>query len=135
VDSAEYRGLVRAVVAAIPPGRVMSYGSIAAYLAEVSGRASPRLVGHVMAIDGDGLPWHRVVRESGHPVRGLEARALRRLRDEHAPLGRGGLRVEMGAAAWSPDRPPAAFVAELGLGRDLPPVRRPEPPELPPDLA
>jgi alkylated DNA nucleotide flippase Atl1 len=118
---AEYRRLVRAVVASIPPGRVMSYGSIAAYLAEVSGRASPRLVGHVMAIDGDGVPWHRVVRESGRPVRGLEARALRRLRDEHAPLARGGLRIDMAAARWSPDRPPAVFVAALGAGlpRDL----------------
>ena len=108
----EYRRLVRAVVAAIPAGRVMSYGSIAAYLADVSGRASPRLVGHVMAIDGDGVPWHRVVRESGRPVRGLEARALRRLRDEGVPLARGGLRVDMRQAAWSPDRPPGAMLVD-----------------------
>ncbi|HEY2916759.1 MAG TPA: MGMT family protein [Candidatus Limnocylindrales bacterium] len=108
-----YRRLVRAVVAAIPAGRVMSYGAIAAYLAEVSGRASPRLVGHVMAIDGDGVPWHRVVREDGRPVRGLEARALRRLRVEGAPLAPGGLRVDLAAAAWAPDRPPAVFERDL----------------------
>jgi methylated-DNA-protein-cysteine methyltransferase related protein len=109
----EYRGLVRAVVASIPPGRVMSYGSIALYLADISGRVSPRLVGHVMAIDGDGVPWHRVVRESGRPVRGLEARALRRLRAEGAALATGGLRIDMRLAAWSPDRPPAAILADL----------------------
>jgi methylated-DNA-protein-cysteine methyltransferase related protein len=116
VTPLEYRRLVRAVVAAIPPGRVMSYGSIATYLAEVSGRASPRLVGHVMAIDGDGVPWHRVVRESGHPVRGLEARALRRLRDEGAPLATGGRRIDMSRASWAPERPPTSLLGELELG-------------------
>ena len=30
-----------------------------------------------------------------------------------APLARAGLRIDMRAAAWSPDRPPAAFVAGL----------------------
>jgi alkylated DNA nucleotide flippase Atl1 len=108
---AEYRRAVRAVVAAIPPGRVMAYGQIAAYLAELSGRASPRLVGQVMARHGDGLPWHRVVRESGLPARGHEARALRLLRDEGAPLCRGGLRVDMAAAAWSPPDPAAVLLS------------------------
>jgi methylated-DNA-protein-cysteine methyltransferase-like protein len=114
LSPAEYRRAVRAVVAAIPPGRVMAYGAIAAYLAELTGRASPRLVGHVMAIDGDGLPWHRVVRHDGRPARGLEARALRRLRDEGAPLcGVPAVRVDMAAGAWSPDRPPALLVEDL----------------------
>lgn len=108
---AEYRRAVRAVVAAIPVGRVMAYGAIAAYLAELSGRASPRLVGQIMARHGDGLPWHRVVRESGHPARGHEARALRRLRDEGAPLSRRGVRVEIGRAAWSPAEPAAVLLA------------------------
>ena len=108
----QYRHAVRAVVASIPPGRVMSYGAIAAYLADLTGRMSPRLVGHVMARDGDDLPWHRVVRESGHPARGLEARALRRLRDEGTPLTRRGQRVDMASASWSPDRPPELFLAD-----------------------
>jgi len=102
---AEYRLAVRSVVASIPAGRVMSYGAIAAYLAEWSGRASPRLVGGIMARDGDGLPWHRVVRADGRPARGHEARALRRLRDEGAPLRRD--RVDMRSAAWGPERPPS----------------------------
>jgi methylated-DNA-protein-cysteine methyltransferase-like protein len=108
---AEYRSAVRAVVAAIPPGRVMAYGEIAAYLAEVSGRASPRLVGQVMARHGQGLPWHRVVREGGLPARGHEARALRLLRDEGALFRRSGLRIEMSAAAWAPPDPASVLLS------------------------
>lgn len=106
ITPAAYRRLVRAVVASIPPGRVMAYGAIAGYLAEVTGRASPRLVGQVMARHGDGLPWHRVVRADGQPARGHEARALRLLREEGTPLARGGHRVDIRLAAWGPDRPP-----------------------------
>jgi methylated-DNA-protein-cysteine methyltransferase related protein len=105
---AAYRRAVLTVVAAIPPGRVMTYGAIAGYLAELSGRASARLVGHVMALDGDGVPWHRVVRHGGLPVRGLEARVLRRLRDEGVPLR--GSRVDMAQAAWSPEAPAAVLL-------------------------
>jgi methylated-DNA-protein-cysteine methyltransferase-like protein len=111
VTPADYRRAVRIVVAAIPPGRVMAYGQIAAYLAEVSGRASPRLVGQVMARHGDGLPWHRVVRENGLPARGHEPGALRLLRAEGAPLRRGGLRLDMASAAWSPPDPAAVLLS------------------------
>jgi len=114
---AEYRRAVRGVVAAIPPGRVMAYGAIAAYLAEPTGRASPRLVGQIMARHGDGLPWHRVVRESGHPARGHEARALRRLRDEGTPLRHRGLSVDMAHAAWSPGEPAVVLLARSATDR------------------
>lgn len=107
----EYRSLVRAVVASIPPGRVMSYGAIAAYLADGSGRASPRLVGQIMARHGDGLPWHRVVRSDGQPARGHEARALASLWREGAPVR--GRRVLMEQAAWTPETPPIALRARL----------------------
>lgn len=90
----------------------MAYGAVAAYLADVTGRASPRLVGQVMARHGDGLPWHRVVRADGQPARGHEAQALRLLRDEGAPFTRGGRRVDMRVAAWGPDRPPGQPVSE-----------------------
>lgn len=99
-----YRARVRDVVGSIPAGRVMSYGSIAAYLADATGRASPRLIGQIMARHGDGLPWHRVVRSDGRPARGHEAGALRRLRDEGAPLIHD--RVDMATGRWCPERPP-----------------------------
>jgi methylated-DNA-protein-cysteine methyltransferase related protein len=108
VTPGAYRRAVLAVVAAIPPGRVMAYGSIAGYLAEVSGRASPRLVGQIMARDSSAVPWHRVVRESGLPARGHEARALELLLADGTPVR--GIRVDMPRAAWRPDAPAAVLL-------------------------
>jgi len=51
------------LVAQIPPGRVMSYGGIAA---ELGSRAS-RQVGKVMAYSGHEVPWWRVVHADGRP--------------------------------------------------------------------
>jgi methylated-DNA-protein-cysteine methyltransferase-like protein len=85
----------------------MAYGAIARYLAEASGRASPRLVGQIMARGTEPVPWHRVVRSNGAPARGHEPEALRRLRDDGTPfLDDRRLRVDMARAAWSPQRPP-----------------------------
>lgn len=120
VSATAYLRLVRAVVASIPPGRVMAYGAIARYLADVTGGASPRLVGQVMARHGEGLPWHRVVRADGQPARGHEARALRLLRAEGTPLARGRLRVDMRLAAWGPDRPPGQVASEAGSSGRMP---------------
>jgi alkylated DNA nucleotide flippase Atl1 len=69
---------VRALVAAIPAGRVTTYGDIAS-AAEVS---SPRIVGWIMRTDSADLPWHRVVTASGRPARHLAARQLELLRAE-----------------------------------------------------
>ena len=46
---------------AIPPGRVASYGEVAAR----AGERSARLVGYVLRTDGADLPWHRVLRSDG----------------------------------------------------------------------
>ena len=91
---------VLAVVEQIPAGRVMSYGDIAEYL----GRSGPRLVGAVMSRHGAGVPWWRVVRADGHPVRGLEDRALGHLIDDDTPLR--GDRVDMARASHTPGVPP-----------------------------
>jgi alkylated DNA nucleotide flippase Atl1 len=105
VTPEEYRDAVLDLVERIPPGRVMSYGGIAGYLADWSGRASPRLVGQILARHGRRpVPWHRVVQSSGRVARGHEAEALRRLAAESTPLHAG--RVDMRRAAWSPDEPP-----------------------------
>jgi len=118
VTTDEYRAAVIAVVRSIPRGRVMSYGAIADYLAEVSGRRSSRLVGHVLARTNENIPWQRVVRHDGSPARGHEARALRLLRNDDAPLVRE--RVAMQGAAWSPPLDPASFVtAALQPGRNV----------------
>ena len=69
---------VRALVAAIPSGRVATYGDIAA-AAKLS---SPRIVGWIMRTDSSDLPWHRVITASGRPARHLTTRQLELLRAE-----------------------------------------------------
>ncbi|OBA80235.1 DNA methyltransferase [Mycobacterium sp. 1164966.3] len=69
---------VRFLVAAIPPGRVATYGDIAA----VAGLSSPRIVGWIMRTDSSDLPWHRVITASGRPARHLTTRQLELLRAE-----------------------------------------------------
>ncbi len=70
----DYAEEVLAVVERIPPGRVMSYGSIAA----VVGGAGPRQVGRVLALEGGGVPWWRVVRADGSLVKGHRQKELLR---------------------------------------------------------
>ena len=69
---------VRALVAAIPSGRVATYGDIAS----VAGLSSPRIVGWIMRTDSSDLPWHRVITASGRPARHLSTRQLELLRAE-----------------------------------------------------
>ncbi|GEE03951.1 DNA methyltransferase [Gordonia spumicola] len=73
---------VRALVAAIPPGKVSTYGDLAAE----AGLSSPRIVGWIMRTDSADLPWHRVVPASGRPATGLRSRQLAKLRAEGTPI-------------------------------------------------
>ena len=82
------------VVERIPPGRVMSYSDIAEYL----GSNAPRAVGRVMAHQGGGVPWHRVLRADGTTAPHLAGRQLALLAAEGVPI-RGG-RVDMRQARW-----------------------------------
>jgi alkylated DNA nucleotide flippase Atl1 len=70
---------VREVIAAIPAGSVLAYGDVAAQ-AGIPGRA--RLVGRILAEDGQDLPWHRVLRADGTPTPRLATEQLSRLRAE-----------------------------------------------------
>jgi methylated-DNA-protein-cysteine methyltransferase related protein len=81
---------VRAVVRAIPPGQVRSYGEVAAE-AELR---SARLVGRILAVDGHDLPWHRVVRADGSLAKGDRQRQL--LLREEIPMN--GDRVDLRVA-------------------------------------
>ena len=89
------------VVEEIPPGRVLSYGEVALLVAERLGSGGgPRQVGQVMARYGAAVPWWRVVRADGQPVRGLEAEASERLRAEGTPMR--GPRVVLAEARYRP---------------------------------
>lgn len=69
---------VRALVASIPAGRVVTYGD----LASAAGLSSPRIVGWIMRTDSADLPWHRVITASGRPARQLATRQRELLRAE-----------------------------------------------------
>jgi alkylated DNA nucleotide flippase Atl1 len=68
----------RALIAAIPAGRVATYGDIAT----AAGLSSPRIVGWILATDAADLPWHRVITASGRPARHLRSAQLELLRAE-----------------------------------------------------
>ena len=91
-----YDERVLAVVAAVPPGRVMSYGDVAEYL----GAGGPRQVGQVMSRSHGEVPWWRVVHADGSPPAGKEDECLRELRAEATPLRPDGARVDMRRARW-----------------------------------
>jgi methylated-DNA-protein-cysteine methyltransferase-like protein len=72
---------VRALVAQIPSGRVVTYGD----LADAAALSSPRIVGWIMRTDSSDLPWHRVISASGRPAPHLATRQLELLRAEGVP--------------------------------------------------
>ncbi|TDW29584.1 MGMT family protein [Cryobacterium psychrophilum] len=93
---------VLGIVDAIPPGRVMTYGDVAAVL----GSRAARAVGQVMARYGTDMPWWRVVRAGGHPPIEHEDRALEHYLAEGTPLvprtPTHAYRIDYAAARWSP---------------------------------
>ena len=53
---------IYAIAGQIPPGRLASYGQIAA----IEGRCTPRMVGYAMAAVGNRrVPWQRVINSRG----------------------------------------------------------------------
>lgn len=78
---------VRDIVAAIPPGETRSYGEVAA----AAGLRSARLVGRILAEDGDDLPWHRVLRADGSCAPHIATEQSARLRAEGVLLVDGRL--------------------------------------------
>lgn len=70
---------ILAVLRALPPGAVTTYGEVAA---EAGAPRGARLVGWVLRSSDEDLPWWRVVTASGRLVPGLETEHARRLRAE-----------------------------------------------------
>lgn len=84
------------VVAAIPAGRVTTYGEVAAR----AGSRSPRLAGFVLAnLADEGTAWHRVLRSDGTPAPQLAAEQLARLRAEGVLAVEG--RVDLRRYRWT----------------------------------
>ncbi len=105
----EHAEVVLALARAIPAGRVATYGD----LAKLVGVGGARQVGQVMSRYGSDVPWWRVLRAGGRPPVGLEEQALQHYRVEGTPLvgglpdsaglPRGGYRVDLRRARWSPE--------------------------------
>lgn len=85
---------VRELLAAVPPGRVTTYGDLAA----AAGLSSPRTVGRILAEDSADLAWHRVVNAAGRAAPHKVAEQLRRLRAEEVPIRDD--HVVLAAARW-----------------------------------
>lgn len=61
-DAVSFRESVYLVVSKIPPGRVMSYGDVAAL---AGSPLAARVVGQIAHYGPPELPWHRVVNRFG----------------------------------------------------------------------
>jgi methylated-DNA-protein-cysteine methyltransferase-like protein len=115
---------IHATVAAIPRGRVASYGEIAVR-AGLPGRA--RLVGRALRETpaGTQLPWHRVLRASGEFAfpRGSKAfrEQQRRLEAEGVNVLRG--RVALASFGWGRDVDAELWAPPLAPNRRTKPVR------------
>jgi methylated-DNA-protein-cysteine methyltransferase-like protein len=90
------------VVAMIPPGRVATYGQIAAYLGNPRGARTVGWALHSTPAGMD-LPWHRVINAQGRiggPRDGYRAREQRALLEaEGIVFGRGG-RIDLKEYGW-----------------------------------
>lgn len=101
MDANSFAQQVYELVAQIPPGRVMTYGQIAALCG--SPRAA-RIVGGIAHFGPEELPWHRVVNKQGRlagafPGGRLEQAA--RLRFEGVDISKNYL-VDTAALLWWP---------------------------------
>ncbi|MDI4650027.1 MGMT family protein [Cohnella hashimotonis] len=89
------------VIKAIPAGKVMTYGQVAA--AAGSSRAARRVVWVLHSLsEAHGLPWHRVVNAKGEiALPGDEARFTQRaLLEEEGVLFDGDYRVDLVQCRW-----------------------------------
>src|SRR5689334_16836017 len=104
---ARLKARVLAVVAAIPDGRVTTYGIIARYL-----RATPRQVAFVMARltpeESADLPWFRVVAASGvistMKLGAVGRRQVARLREEGVTVTMRNKVADFNSIVWSPTK-------------------------------
>ncbi len=78
------------LVAAIPAGRVATYGEVAA----AAGSPSPRLAGRVLAeLSDDDTPWYRVLRANGSFAPQVARRQAELLRAEGVSVTDGRVRL------------------------------------------
>ncbi|HET8991744.1 MAG TPA: MGMT family protein [Candidatus Saccharimonadales bacterium] len=103
VEEAGFKQLVEVIVAAIPPGRLMTYGQIAAL---VGHPMAARQVGGIAHFGNPNLPWQRVVNKQGRLASGYPGGRL----GHKQALEAEGVKVESDFTVnikeliWWPDR-------------------------------
>jgi methylated-DNA-protein-cysteine methyltransferase-like protein len=109
----EYADQVLAIVASIPPGKVMTYGQIALLIQpppgvppEVYVKLSPRWVGSVMAHAPDNVPWQRVINSQGKISErpGVGPLAQRQLLEREGVVFDDRGRVNLAKYQWKSDQ-------------------------------
>ena len=92
---------IYAIASQVPPGRLASYGQIAA----IEGRCTPRMVGYAMAAVGKRqVPWQRVINSRGtvsERRRGGGTGRQRRLLESEGVVFDCGGRVDFGIFGWA----------------------------------
>lgn len=86
IDPEEYAELVLRCVEQVPRGRVTTYGAVAEVVGALVGGGGPRQVGSVMARQGSGVPWWRVVRADGSLPPSHQGEARQSYLEEATPL-------------------------------------------------
>lgn len=99
-----FEAAAEAVIRAIPPGEVVTYGEIAA---EAGYPGAARAVGGLLA-KSDGLPWWRVVAANGRLVPGYEEEHARRLRAEGVEVDGGWVRMASRSTGRAGEAPAAS---------------------------
>ncbi|MBN1963706.1 MAG: MGMT family protein [Anaerolineae bacterium] len=120
-SSVSFNQLVYALVRHIPPGRVLSYGRVAALLGVPNGARAVGWALHNLIYDEQGVPWHRVVNARGRisikgsPEGAAEQRALLEAEgvvfDENDTL-------DMKAYLWNPAPPEVEVIIQATRHRD-----------------
>lgn len=93
--------LVLDVVAEIPPGRLASYGDVAAVVARLGTPCTARQVARALRRYGGDVPWWRVVQAAGTVADEVLPQARSLLAQEEVVLN--GNRVPLQALRWTPD--------------------------------
>lgn len=112
---------IYAIIREIPPGRVATYGQIAA----IEGRATARMVGYALAsLTEDDVPWQRVINSAGRISErgggGGTARQRLRLMSEGVRFDRRG-RIDFDVFGW--DGPDWGWIRDHGMFAVPPPGR------------
>lgn len=105
------------VVAAVPPGKVTTYGRVAEML---GCRVSARAVGWALHVCPEGVPWHRVVNAQGgcstDRLHDLPPGLQRSLLEAEGVGFRKGGTVDLARFLWTPRFPSLVAVEFEGEG-------------------